>query len=80
MVSLSCMWLCTYTIHLWLLLGLDTCVILVFPLTEYFIYYFILNQVLQEQYGPEGIAQHGMEVLLATLSKIYIELQDAYKG
>ncbi|PON63751.1 hypothetical protein PanWU01x14_129070 [Parasponia andersonii] len=41
---------------------------------------FVGIKVLQEQYGPEGTAQHGMELLLATLSKIYNELQDAYKG
>jgi renin receptor len=37
-------------------------------------------KVLQEQYGPEGIAQHGEELLLITLTKIYDTLQDAYKG
>ncbi|KAF3457664.1 hypothetical protein FNV43_RR02322 [Rhamnella rubrinervis] len=37
-------------------------------------------KVLQEQYGAEGIAQHGEELLLITLTKIYDTLQDAYKG
>lgn len=37
-------------------------------------------KVLQEQYGPEGISQQGLELLLATLSKMYTALQDAYKG
>ncbi|XP_062109110.1 uncharacterized protein LOC133819787 isoform X2 [Humulus lupulus] len=37
-------------------------------------------KILREQYRTEGSAQHGMELLLSTLSKIYNELQDAYKG
>ncbi|CAL2224596.1 unnamed protein product [Prunus armeniaca] len=36
-------------------------------------------KVLQEQYGTEGAA-HGVELLLATLSKIFDSLDDAYKG
>ncbi|KAM6544698.1 hypothetical protein CsatB_025434 [Cannabis sativa] len=36
-------------------------------------------KILREQ-GTEGSAQYGMELLLATLSKLYNELQDAYKG
>lgn len=38
------------------------------------------KKVLQEQYGPEGIAQQGEELLLATLTKISSSLQHAYKG
>ncbi|KAH7573059.1 hypothetical protein JRO89_XS03G0059800 [Xanthoceras sorbifolium] len=37
-------------------------------------------KALQDQYGPEGVAQQGMELLLATLSKIFDSLQTAYKG
>ncbi|BAT87696.1 hypothetical protein LR48_Vigan09g180500 [Vigna angularis] len=37
-------------------------------------------KVLQEQYETESIAEHGIEVLYATLSKIVSSLQEAYKG
>jgi len=37
-------------------------------------------QVLQEQYEAEDIAQHGVELLLGTLTKIFGLLQEAYKG
>ncbi|KAM1036628.1 hypothetical protein ACFX15_030883 [Malus domestica] len=37
-------------------------------------------KVLQEQYGTDGAAQHGVELLLATLSKIFESLENAYKG
>ncbi|CAN6722568.1 unnamed protein product [Malus baccata var. baccata] len=37
-------------------------------------------KVLQEQYGTDGAAQHGVELLLATLSKIFDSLENAYKG
>ncbi|XP_015887472.3 uncharacterized protein LOC107422525 [Ziziphus jujuba] len=37
-------------------------------------------KVLQEQYGTEAIAQHGKELLLATLTKISNSLQNAHKG
>ncbi|WVY94126.1 hypothetical protein V8G54_033214 [Vigna mungo] len=36
-------------------------------------------KVLQEQYETESIAEHGIEVLYATLSKIVSSLQEAYK-
>jgi len=39
-----------------------------------------MGQVLQEQYETESIAEHGIEVLYATLSKIVSSLQEAYKG
>ncbi|XP_027364717.1 uncharacterized protein LOC113871814 [Abrus precatorius] len=37
-------------------------------------------KVLQEEYEDESIAQHGVELLLATLKKIFGSLQEAYKG
>ncbi|KAG4990320.1 uncharacterized protein LOC114367932 [Glycine soja] len=37
-------------------------------------------KVLQEQYETESIAQHGVELLYATLTKIFSSLQEAYKG
>ncbi|RVW90350.1 hypothetical protein CK203_045744 [Vitis vinifera] len=37
-------------------------------------------QVLDEQYGPSGVAQQGVELLLTTLSKMFGSLQVAYKG
>ncbi|CAL0334494.1 unnamed protein product [Lupinus luteus] len=37
-------------------------------------------KVLQEQYEAERIAQHEVELLLATLTKIFSSLQEAYKG
>lgn len=37
-------------------------------------------QVLQEQDEAEIIAQHGVELLLVTLTKIFGSLQEAYKG
>ncbi|KAE9594843.1 hypothetical protein Lal_00013207 [Lupinus albus] len=37
-------------------------------------------KVLQEQYEAESIAQHEVELLLATLTKIFSSLQEAYKG
>lgn len=37
-------------------------------------------QVLQEQYEAESTAQHGVELLLVTLTKIFASLQEAYKG
>lgn len=37
-------------------------------------------QVLQEQYETESIAQHEVELLLTTLTKIFVSLQEAYKG
>ncbi|KAG5005844.1 hypothetical protein AAZX31_09G025500 [Glycine max] len=37
-------------------------------------------KVLQEQYETGSIAQHGVELLYATLTKIFSSLQEAYKG
>ena len=37
-------------------------------------------QVLQDQYETESIAQHGVELLYATMTKIFSSLQEAYKG
>ncbi|XP_044484588.1 uncharacterized protein LOC123210358 [Mangifera indica] len=37
-------------------------------------------KALQEQYGPEGVGQQGMRLLLATLSKIYDLLLSSYEG
>ncbi|KAI5435042.1 hypothetical protein KIW84_021758 [Lathyrus oleraceus] len=37
-------------------------------------------KVLQEQGEAEGIAQHGVELLLVSLTKIFGSLQEAYKG
>ncbi|KAL2341561.1 hypothetical protein Fmac_009501 [Flemingia macrophylla] len=37
-------------------------------------------KVLQEQYESDSIAQHGVELLYATLTKIFNSLQEAYKG
>ncbi|KAJ6961721.1 hypothetical protein NC652_000611 [Populus alba x Populus x berolinensis] len=37
-------------------------------------------KALGEQYGPEGAAQKGLELLLTTLSKMFDSLQTAYKG
>jgi len=37
-------------------------------------------EALQDQYGPEGVAQQGMELLVTTLSKLFNSLQTAYKG
>ncbi|XP_061339691.1 uncharacterized protein LOC133286308 [Gastrolobium bilobum] len=42
--------------------------------------YFDGIKALQEQYENESIAQHGVELLLATLTKIFGSLQEAYKG
>ncbi|KAK7310237.1 hypothetical protein RJT34_07628 [Clitoria ternatea] len=42
--------------------------------------YFNGIKVLQEQYESESSAQHGVELLLATLTKIFRSLQEAYKG
>ncbi|MCI23808.1 hypothetical protein A2U01_0044990, partial [Trifolium medium] len=39
-----------------------------------------MMQVLQEQEEAEVIAQHGVELLLVTLTKIFGSLQEAYKG
>lgn len=35
---------------------------------------------LRDQYGPEGVAQQAMELLLGTLSKMFDSLQTTYKG
>lgn len=37
-------------------------------------------QVLQEQYGADSVAQHGIALLLATLTRLFGSLQEAYKG
>lgn len=37
-------------------------------------------QVLQEQYDIESIAQHGVELLYATMTKIFSSLQEPCKG
>ncbi|KAI4346222.1 hypothetical protein L6164_013291 [Bauhinia variegata] len=37
-------------------------------------------KILQEQYGAESIAEHGVDLLRATLTKIFDSLQEAYKG
>ncbi|PRQ35931.1 hypothetical protein RchiOBHm_Chr4g0385911 [Rosa chinensis] len=37
-------------------------------------------KVLEEQYGSDGVAQHGMEVLVAVMTKIFDLLEHAYKG
>lgn len=37
-------------------------------------------QVLKVQYGNDDIVQQGVELLVASLSKIYDTLQAAYKG
>lgn len=50
---------------------------------SFFIIFFfssIFLQALQEQYGPEGVGQQGMRLLLATLSKIYDLLLSSYEG
>ncbi|KAK7331292.1 hypothetical protein VNO77_25514 [Canavalia gladiata] len=42
--------------------------------------YFDSIKVLQEQNESESVSQHGAELLLATLRKIFGSLQEAYKG
>lgn len=37
-------------------------------------------KVLEEQYGSEGVAQNGMQVLLAAMTKIFDSLEHAYQG
>ncbi|KAJ7979658.1 Type 1 membrane protein [Quillaja saponaria] len=37
-------------------------------------------KILQEHYGHEGVSQHGIGLLFATLTKIFDSLQEAYKG
>ncbi|XP_068667258.1 uncharacterized protein [Aristolochia californica] len=37
-------------------------------------------QALEEEYGPVGVAEQGMEVFLATLSKLFGSLQATYHG
>ncbi|XP_077250783.1 putative type 1 membrane protein [Tasmannia lanceolata] len=37
-------------------------------------------QALQDQYGPVGISEQGMELFLTTLSKLFDSLQVAYRG
>ncbi|KAJ7942514.1 Type 1 membrane protein, partial [Quillaja saponaria] len=37
-------------------------------------------KILQEHYGHEGVLQHGIGLLFATLTKIFDSLQEAYKG
>ena len=37
-------------------------------------------QVLQEQYETGSIAQHGVELLYATMTKIFSSLQEPCKG
>ncbi|XP_068663035.1 uncharacterized protein [Aristolochia californica] len=37
-------------------------------------------QALEEEYGPSGVAEQGMEVLLVTLSKLFSSLQATYHG
>ncbi|XP_077251989.1 uncharacterized protein LOC143891253 [Tasmannia lanceolata] len=37
-------------------------------------------QALQEQYGPVGISEQGMELFLTALSKLFDSLQVAYRG
>jgi len=39
-----------------------------------------MGQVLKEQYETENIAEHGVELLYTTLSKIVSSLQEAYEG
>jgi len=45
-----------------------------------FFFFTNMSQVLQEQYETESIAEHGVELLYATLSKIVSSLQEAYEG
>jgi len=40
----------------------------------------LLVQVLKEEHGTEGFAEQGLLLLLATLSRSYDLLQEAYKG
>ncbi|KAI3911988.1 hypothetical protein MKW98_010932 [Papaver atlanticum] len=40
----------------------------------------LFNQLLQEQYGPDGVAQQGMELFQMTLEMIFDPLQGAYQG
>lgn len=35
---------------------------------------------MSEQYGSDGVSKHGVDLLAATLSKIYDSFQEAYKG
>ncbi|XP_010241117.1 PREDICTED: uncharacterized protein LOC104585816 [Nelumbo nucifera] len=37
-------------------------------------------KALQEQYGPDGITQQGLELFFTTLSKLFKSLQTSYKG
>ncbi|KAG9446187.1 hypothetical protein H6P81_012315 [Aristolochia fimbriata] len=37
-------------------------------------------QILKEEYGPGAVAEQGMEVFLATLSKLFSSLQASYHG
>jgi hypothetical protein len=39
-----------------------------------------MMQVLQEEEEAEIIAQHGVELFLVTLTKLFGSLQEAYKG
>lgn len=43
-------------------------------------FYLTCEQALQEQYGSDDVAKNGVDLLLATLSKIFDSLQEAYKG
>lgn len=38
------------------------------------------EQALQEHYGSEGFARHGVGLLLAALSKMFDSFQEAYQG
>ncbi|KAI3886310.1 hypothetical protein MKW98_003866 [Papaver atlanticum] len=40
----------------------------------------LFNQALLEQYGPDGVAQQGMELFQMTLEMIFDPLQRAYQG
>ncbi|XP_023928773.1 uncharacterized protein LOC112040103 [Quercus suber] len=37
-------------------------------------------KALSEQYGSDGVSKHGVDLLVATLSKIFDSFQEAYKG
>ncbi|RZC87350.1 hypothetical protein C5167_041401 [Papaver somniferum] len=40
----------------------------------------LTSQALQEQYGPDGVAQQGMELFQMMLEMIFDPLQGAYQG
>lgn len=63
------MWICVRLLHCNLLI-----------LTSASFLSFMCEQALQEHYGSEGFARHGVGLLLATLSKMFDSFQEAYQG